>query len=788
MVVSKPPARIAAVATGLLGLAATLTAGLGATDASAADPDPESQPSARSLAKSSAQKLIAASPTDLHAGAADEFDAGRVISYQGLQYVPYERSYRDLPVVGGDFVVVTDRSGEVLETSVAQDRTIRGLSVNAKIKAARAAELARGEFAEVSKATDPTLVVYAKGRPRLAWRTSILGTEGAEDHASLEQVYVDARTGRLLDSVNLVHYGEGEGHFNGPGPLAIDTSGDGSTYSMEDPNVSGLVCQDAAGEKTFTGPDDLWGDGSSTSRETGCVDTLYAVQTEARMMSEWLGAAGGFDGQGGAWPVRVGLDDVNAYYCPQNPLCGGEQVQIGHNQAGDWISTMDVVAHEFGHGIDHHSPGGISGGQTSEFVADVFGALTEHYAAQTEEFDEPDYLVGEEVDLVGDGPIRNMYDPKALGDPNCYSKKIPNTEVHAAAGPGNHWFYLLAEGNAPDDGPASPICAGGPESVTGIGIEKAGKIFYSAMLRKTSDSNYRTYRTWTLEAAKELYPDSCAEFDAVKAAWDAVSVPAQAADPTCESGSPDLDPVAEIDFTGTAALDICSASVIRFDDSAPTDPALGLTNGHCNSGGFPAPGEVIVDQPSSRSFTLLGPDGSAVGDVQATTLLYSTMTRTDVSLYELGSTYEELSTEYGFEPLTLATQSPADGTASAVVSGYWQQIYDCSVEKSIYQLKEADWTFEQSIKYQQPGCDTIGGTSGSPVVDAATNEQIGINNTGNEDGEECTMNNPCEIDEAGNVTVDQGASYGQQTAWFYTCLADDNSLDLTREGCLLPAP
>jgi len=56
------------------------------------------------------------------------------------------------------------------------------------------------------------------------------------------------------------------------------------------------------------------------------------------------------------------------------------------------------------------------------------------------------------------------------------------------------------------------------------------------MLMKTTSSSYLKYRTWTLTAAKNLYPGSCAEFNAVKAAWNAVSVPAQTADPTCSTG------------------------------------------------------------------------------------------------------------------------------------------------------------------------------------------------------------------------------------------------------------
>jgi hypothetical protein len=36
-----------------------------------------------------------------------------------------------------------------------------------------------------------------------------------------------------------------------------------------------------------------------------------------------------------------------------------------------------------------------------------------------------------------------------------------------------------------------------------------------------------------LQAAKNLFPGSCTEFNAIKAAWNAVSVPAQRREATC---------------------------------------------------------------------------------------------------------------------------------------------------------------------------------------------------------------------------------------------------------------
>ncbi|TDW69940.1 S1 family peptidase [Kribbella pratensis] len=242
------------------------------------------------------------------------------------------------------------------------------------------------------------------------------------------------------------------------------------------------------------------------------------------------------------------------------------------------------------------------------------------------------------------------------------------------------------------------------------------------------------------------------------------------------------------DFTGIAALSNCSASLVRYAESVSTDKALVLTNGHCYEGGFLQPGQVLVNKASTRSITLLKPDSSRAGTVRADKILFGTMTKTDMIVYEVNETYASIRSRLNVTPLTLAKQGPADGAGMAVVSGYWKRIYTCSVQATIPQLREGDWTWQNSIKYQQPGCETIGGTSGSPVVSTTTGELIGINNTGNEDGERCTVNNPCEVDANGNVTVDQGAAYGQQTWWLYTCLTANRTIDLNRSGCELPKP
>ncbi|MET7680297.1 serine protease [Streptomyces sp. NPDC005423] len=242
-----------------------------------------------------------------------------------------------------------------------------------------------------------------------------------------------------------------------------------------------------------------------------------------------------------------------------------------------------------------------------------------------------------------------------------------------------------------------------------------------------------------------------------------------------------------VDFAGTVSLSNCSGSVIRFPGSADTAPALVLTNGHCLETGFPDPGEVITGQSSSRTFGLLNSAGSKVATLRANQVVYSTMTDTDVTIYRTTTTYAAIKSAYGISPLTVSATHPTAGTAIKVVSGYWKTIYSCAIDGFVYRLKEGDWTWKDSVRYTS-ACNTIGGTSGSPVIDTSTGQVVAVNNTGNEDGETCTVDNPCEVDANGNVTVREGINYAEETYTIPACFTSANVLSLSASGCTLPKP
>jgi Zn-dependent metalloprotease len=564
------PRRRPATLAALLGMSAFAVTGLALSPGATAAPAAPAAPAA--LAAQHVAALVASRPAALHASANDAFVAHSVISTrEGLQYVPYDRTYKGLPVYGGDFVVVTNAAGQVLSTTVAQSNTIN-LSTTATQSAAKAASTARGKAAgkTVDAVSAGRQVVFALGStPRLAWETVVSSHNG--NIPSKLHVFTDANTGAVLYSYDEVREGSGTAAYNGPNPVSIDTSHPtSSTWTMTDPIRSGINCRDFSSHAVLSGSDDNWGNGSAASQETGCVDALFDVQHEWSMLSSWLGR-NGITGSGGGFPISMGLNDVNAYY-------DGTQVAVGHNNAGNNIASMDVVGHEFGHGVDDHTPGGIGSSAVAEFTADVFGAMTEAYTNEPSAYDPPDYTVGEEVNLTGSGPIRYMYHPSLIsGTPDCYSSSVPSMETHTAAGPGNHWFYLVAEGTNPTDGqPTSPTC--NSSSITGIGIQTAGKIFYNAMLAKTTSMSYLKYRTATLNAAKNLTPGNCANFNVVKAAWDAISVPAQSGDPTCTTtgGVTVANPGSQSGTVGTAKSLQMSAS----GGTAPyTWSATGLPTG-----------------------------------------------------------------------------------------------------------------------------------------------------------------------------------------------------------------
>lgn len=413
-----------------LGAVLALTAGILSSSVAGNRTSDEAEPEVSlETAAKAADAYIEPHAEEIHADAKqEEFQRVDALRSQGLTYVSYEREYRGLPVIGGDFVVVTDNSGDVRYTQSALSERI-SVGVEPRISKADARDKAESAT-DGQAAQKPRLVVLAWDDPALAWET-VVDAKTDDGMPTETFVYTDARSGKVLETSEVTRAGTGNTHYNGyPGTVTFGTTQSGGSYVMRDPNRSGLSCARQGGSP-YTDSDDNWGNGSGSDLVTACVDAMYAAGQQGDMLSQWLGRDG-IDGNGGFYPLYVGLQQQNAYW-------NGYSATFGYAPGGQLV-PLDVVAHELGHGIFQNTPGGSGGGNETgglnEGTGDIFGALTEWWDNQSGSgHDEPDYLVGERADFL----IRDMANPSSQGHPDCWSTQIPNTEVHAAAGPINHF-------------------------------------------------------------------------------------------------------------------------------------------------------------------------------------------------------------------------------------------------------------------------------------------------------------------------------------------------------------
>lgn len=240
-------------------------------------------------------------------------------------------------------------------------------------------------------------------------------------------------------------------------------------------------------------------------------------------------------------------------------------------------------------------------------------------------------------------------------------------------------------------------------------------------------------------------------------------------------------------FEGIVKLSNCSGSLVILNGMPTSAKAIVMTNGHCldlPGDRYLAPGEVMVNRPVRRSMGLFKTLKN-MKTINASKILYATMTDTDVAYYELTQSYDDIKSAYDVEPLELDASRSTVGQKIEIISGFWDVGWRCGIDGFVPSMKEGGWTWNDSIRYTG-ACTTMGGTSGSPIIAAGERRVIGVNNTSNESGQRCTLMNPCEIDRNGKVTVRKGVRYGQQIHPLYSCLTPSFEIDLTMPGCDLP--
>jgi len=590
--------RQATAAGALVATAAFLAVGIQAVPA-AAKPSPHASPlkagalqaklspAQRTALIKTATAKTATTAGSLGLGAKEKLVVKDVVKdADGTLHTRYERTYAGLPVLGGDLVVHTPASGTgTLGTTFNNKHTIKVASTTPKLAAATA----RAKALKAAKALDAVKpaaekarkVIWAgTGTPVLAWETVVTGLQDDGTPSKLH-VITDAATGAKLSQFEGVETGTGNSQYSGT--VSINTTLSGSTYQLYDTTRGGHKTYSLSNGTSGTGTlmtdaDDTWGTGSGSNTQTAGVDAHFGAQTTWDFYKNTFGRSGiKNDGVAAYSRVHYSTAYVNAFW-DDDCFCMtyGDGTSSTHA-----LTSLDVAGHEMSHGVTSNTAGldytGESGG-LNEATSDIFGTGVEFYANNSS--DVGDYLIGEKIDINGDGtPLRYMDEPdKDGGSADSWYSGVGNLDVHYSSGPANHMFYLLSEGSGTKT--INGVTYNSPTSdgvaVAGIGRAAALQIWYKALTTyMTSSTNYAGARTAALNAAAALYGTSSTQYAGVGNAFAGINVGSHITVPT--TGVTVTNPGSQSSTVGTAvSLQISASST---NSGSLTYAATGLPTG-----------------------------------------------------------------------------------------------------------------------------------------------------------------------------------------------------------------
>ncbi|AXA92628.1 M4 family metallopeptidase [Massilia sp. YMA4] len=365
---------------------------------------------------------------------------------------------------------------------------------------------------------------------------------------------VNAKTGAVIaewDALQTV-IGQGKSQYNGTVP--INTTLSGSTYQMLDTSrgtggkYGGMAITNANHSSAnapnpgqiYTNSTNTWGDGqqyipggstTNANGQTAAVNALWGLMNTYDTMKNVVGWRS-LDGNNTATYIAVHVDNNydNAFF---DPSC--KCMYIGDGSSFKNLGSIDVIGHEMGHGVTDATSNLVYSGESgglNESNSDIQGEATEAYAraggtGTTIPSTGNDWVMGAEISKTGT-PLRYMYKPSKDGSsPNAWSTSLKNIDVHYSSGPNNRMFYFLANGSSATTTSDyySQYLTQSPKNMTGIGTDKAFRIWFKANTTKfTSSTNYADARNKVLQAAEELYGVGSKEATAVKRAYAAINV------------------------------------------------------------------------------------------------------------------------------------------------------------------------------------------------------------------------------------------------------------------------
>lgn len=471
-------------------------------------------------------------------------DAGRAAEHRR-----YEQRYEGLPVWGGE--ILQHLRGGKIESYEGEFYRVAGVEIDPKRTADEALQSCRSSFRRpdlVAHPEDTRLVIYPLNDQdfRLAYEMTV----EKKNSLFLERVVVDAATGEVLFHHSLIQVEDpliGLGTGVRDDPLKFPTALQNNKYYMWDQaQARPIVQRTYDGNHQFGGTiflsnsaDNTWAKNSIVNAHTyiGLIyDFYYIVFGNKGVDNSNTFALNSFVH---IYSVDEELTD-NAFFTEANSLYGpGFYFLDPYNGTKDYAASLDVVAHEFSHGVTAFTGANLTywgeSGALNESFSDIMGTAVEFYfQAEGSGYNMADWVNAEDA-----GPTFTYADCRRQDDPNlnsqlksakypdpCHiSQKVPtlyyadgtvfdNDNVHVNCTIFPHLFYLLAHGGT---NRVSQL------SVTGIGLEKAEKIMWQAFTKHmTSSTNFLGAANAILTSAIELHGSSSTEVAQTKNAIRAI--------------------------------------------------------------------------------------------------------------------------------------------------------------------------------------------------------------------------------------------------------------------------
>lgn len=450
----------------------------------------------------------------------DELHVERVETDRlGMTHVRMSQTKNGLRVVSGQAIVHVDRDGSVRssETSLA-DHDLSPVPVIAE-DAARATAVADTDGSVVDTRGELVYVISNRDRElHLAWEIRVEGA--GQGLPIIDNVYVDAGSGRVVDRHPRIYTAKNR------------TVQDGKNGTFP---VNGAT---AAGNET-TPPTEAIAKAAfdNTGTTYDCYQTLFQRDS--------------YDGAGATLTsqVHVQFDYGTGQLDKNNAMWAPDVLMMAYGDGdGTTMSplarSLDVTAHELTHAVTSSTSDLVyqnESGALNESISDIMGTVCKTW--KNGDVVTPDtWKLGMDIytpGTPGDG-LRYMDNPTLdQYSSDYYPEQINNPQdaggVHGNSGISNLAFVLLVQGG---HHPRNKTTI----EVPGLGIDKAGQIFYRAETTKwMPNTNFAQARAGAEAAANELYPGTCAK-SAVSLAFAAVGVgtapPADTVPPTVAIDSP----------------------------------------------------------------------------------------------------------------------------------------------------------------------------------------------------------------------------------------------------------